>query len=203
MRATTDLGRLRTLLAGDPAPPAPADTRLAGVLVPVLAGGEPSLVFTRRTEHLSRHAGEISFPGGLRHDEDDDLARTALRETQEELGIEPSSIEVLGVLSAVHTFVSGILIVPFVGLLSAPPSYRPNDAEIAEVLEFALADLDAAEAHLELPRGDHVSRGYAYEMPGATIWGATAFILHDLLETIRDDRRSGSMRSEPTKGERA
>lgn len=191
MPATTDLGRLRTLLAGDPSPPLPPDTRPAGVLVPVLSAGEPALVFTRRTEHLSRHAGEISFPGGLQHDEDHDLAATALRETAEELGIAPSTVDVLGALPAVHTFVSGILIVPFVGVLRDPPAYRPNEAEIAEVLEFALADLDAAEAHVEFPRGDHVYRGYAYEMPGATIWGATAFILHDLLDTIRAGRRAG------------
>jgi 8-oxo-dGTP pyrophosphatase MutT (NUDIX family) len=175
----------RSLLTGDPAPEPPAGSRPAGVLVPVVSGPEPTLVFTRRTEHLSRHAGEISFPGGLPHDGDEDLRATALRETQEELGIEPSAVEVLGALSPVHTFVSAILIVPFVGSLVARPAYRPNPAEIDEVLEFGVADLDAAEAIVELPRGDRVYRGYAYEMPNATIWGATASIVHDLLETIR------------------
>jgi 8-oxo-dGTP pyrophosphatase MutT (NUDIX family) len=192
MPAATDIGRWRTLLVGDPSAEPPPGSRPAGVLVPVVAAPEPTLVFTRRTEHLSRHAGEISFPGGLRHDEDDDLRATALRETYEELGIEPSSVEVLGALAPVHTFVSAILIVPFVGSLSTPPTYRPNPAEIDEVLEFALADLDAAEAIVEFPRGDRVHRGYAYEMPNATIWGATAFIVHDLLETIRTGGRPGT-----------
>jgi 8-oxo-dGTP pyrophosphatase MutT (NUDIX family) len=191
MPSATDLGRLGTRLGGgDPSPAPPPGSRLAGVLVPIIAERDPTLVLTRRTEHLSRHAGEISFPGGLRHEEDLDLRATALRESREELGIEPSAVEVLGSLSPVHTFVSAILIVPFVGILSAPPAYRPNGAEIAEVLEFALDDLDAAESLVEFPRGDQVYRGYAYEMPGATIWGATAFIMHELLETIRADRRS-------------
>jgi 8-oxo-dGTP pyrophosphatase MutT (NUDIX family) len=191
MRALTDLGRLRMSLTGDPSPAPPPDTRLAGVLVPLVLGEPLTAVFTRRTEHLSRHAGEISFPGGLRHDEDDDLRATALRETREELGLDPVAVDVLGVLPSVHTFVSGILIVPFVGVLEQRPAFRPNDAEIAEVLEFALLELDRAESLVEFPRDGRVYRGYAYEMPNATIWGATARILHDLFEAMRADARAG------------
>ena len=197
MPALTDPGRLRAVLDGDPSPaPPPPDTRLAGVLVPLIEppadGDAPSLVLTRRTEHLSRHAGEISFPGGMRHEDDADLAATALRETEEELGVDPASVEVLGALPAVHTFVSGILIVPFVGRLAERPAFRPNAAEIDEVLEFDLRRLASAEALVEFPREGHVYRGYAYEMPNATIWGATARILHDLLERVRDDRGPGT-----------
>jgi 8-oxo-dGTP pyrophosphatase MutT (NUDIX family) len=185
MRAATDLDALRGSLARGADPVPPPDARLAGVLVPILGGDDPSAIFTRRTENLSRHAGEISFPGGLRHDEDDDLRATALRESEEELGIEPSLVEVLGSLPPVHTFVSGILIAPFVGALRERPSLVPNEAEIDEVLEFRLSELDRAEAIVEFPRDGHVYRGFAYEMPGATIWGATARILHDLLEITR------------------
>jgi 8-oxo-dGTP pyrophosphatase MutT (NUDIX family) len=185
MPAITDLARLRARLDADPEPVPPPDTRLAGVLVPVIDGARPSAVFTRRTEHLSRHAGEISFPGGMRHDEDPDLLVTALRETEEELGIDPGAVEILGVLPAVHTFVSSILIVPFVGALANRPVFRPSEAEIAQVLEFGLDELDRAEALVEFPREGHVYRGYAYEMPDATIWGATARILHDLLDALR------------------
>jgi 8-oxo-dGTP pyrophosphatase MutT (NUDIX family) len=176
---------LRGRLDSHPRPVPPADTRLAGVLVPVIGTDRASVVFTRRTEHLSRHAGEISFPGGLRHDDDLDLRATALRETREELGLDPSGVEVLGALPPVHTFVSAILVVPFVGALAGRPAFEPNEAEIDEVLEFSLADLDAAEALVEFPRDGHVYRGYAYEMPGATIWGATAMMLHELLERVR------------------
>lgn len=161
--------------------PGPGD-RLAGVLVPVVDGS--AVVFTRRSEHLPRHPGEISFPGGIRHDEDRTIAETALRETQEELGIPPRAVEVLGALPPVHTFVSGILIVPFVGLLRDRPAYRPNDGEIAEVLEYGLDELARAETEVEWRRDGGVYRGYAYEMGTTTIWGATARILHGLLEVV-------------------
>jgi 8-oxo-dGTP pyrophosphatase MutT (NUDIX family) len=198
MRATLDVADLRSRLDADPHPTPAPDTRLAGVVVPMFGGRPPSIVFTRRTEQLSRHAGEISFPGGLRHDGDADLRATALRETQEELGLDPTAVDVLGALPPVHTFVSAILIVPFVGSIAGRPSIRPNDAEIAEVLEFPLADLDAAESLVEFPRNGRVHRGYAYEMPGATIWGATARILHDLLVTLRTEPGTASTRGRRT-----
>jgi len=91
-------GRLATTLDPDPVPePGPRDL-LAAVLIPIVEGTEPSVVFTRRTDHLSRHAGEISFPGGLRHAEDATLEDTAVRETEEELGLARASVDVLGAL---------------------------------------------------------------------------------------------------------
>src|SRR2546423_784250 len=96
-------GRLRETIRASLAPayevrePA-AGRQPAAVLVPVVEGPEPSIVFTKRTEHLSRHPGEISFPGGMRHAEDPDLLSTALRETEEELGLSPDRVEVLGTL---------------------------------------------------------------------------------------------------------
>jgi 8-oxo-dGTP pyrophosphatase MutT (NUDIX family) len=190
----TDLHeRLGAALEPDPAHrPAPGD-RLAGVLVPVVGGG--SLVLTKRSDALSRHAGEISFPGGIRHDEDATAADTALRETEEELGIAPREVEILGALPPVHTFVSGILIVPFVGLLAGRPAFRPNPGEIAEVLEYPLEALAGAEHEVEWSRADVVYRGYAYEMGDHTIWGATARIVHSFLEIIGrdgDDRRESA-----------
>lgn len=184
-RMPSDL-RSRLLNALDPSPvpePAPGD-RLAGVLLPLLTGKEPSLVFTLRTDHLPRHAGEISFPGGIEHAEDADLRATALRETREELGIGPEAVEVLGALRPVHTHVSGILVVPFVGMLEARPAFHPNEEEIAEVLEFPISRLAAVEAVVELPVDDHVYRGWAYEVDGHTIWGATARILHEFLDVV-------------------
>jgi 8-oxo-dGTP pyrophosphatase MutT (NUDIX family) len=152
------------------------------VLLPLV---EDRLVLTRRTEHLSRHPGEISFPGGLAQDEDVDLATTALRETQEELGLAPEEVEVLGALAPVHTFVSSILIVPFVGMVSADPVFAPSEAEIAEVLAYPLDELTAAETTVEWPKDGQVYRGFAYPMPdGNTVWGATAAILHQLLERL-------------------
>ena len=184
----TDLRRRLTgALERDPSPAVPPDTRLAGVLLPLVASPEPSLIFTRRSEDLSRHAGEISFPGGLQHEGDGGLAATALRETEEELGVEAAEIDVVGALPPVHTFVSGILIVPFVGILDVRPRLSPNAGEIAEVLEYPLEELVAAEQTVEFPRDGHVYRGFAYEMGSNTIWGATARILHDLIQIVREE----------------
>jgi 8-oxo-dGTP pyrophosphatase MutT (NUDIX family) len=183
---------LRSFLADtlDPEPqswPGPGE-RLAAVLVPIVEGEEPWVVFTRRTDELPRHPGEISFPGGLSHPEDAAPRDTALRETEEELGLSPSEVEVLGALSPVHTFVSRILIVPFVGMLSPRPTFAPNADEIAEVLQYPLARLSDAEREVEFLRGDHIYRGFAYEMQDNTIWGATAFILHGLIESVRKEQ---------------
>ena len=172
-----------TLERSSEAVPAAGD-RLAAVLLPLVEGDR--LIFTRRAETLSRHPGEISFPGGLQHEEDADLVATALRETEEELGLPVGDVEVLGALEPVHTFVSAILIVPFVGVVSGTPSFAPSEAEIAEVLSYPVDELSAAETTVEWPRDGHVYRGSAYPMSdGNTIWGATAKILNEMIELLR------------------
>ncbi len=178
---------LSTAFDRDPAPsPGPRD-RLAAVVAPIVEAPEPSLIFTVRASDLSRHAGEISFPGGLQ-DAGETLRATALREVFEEIGVEPASIELLGALPPVHTFVSGILVVPFVGLLSDLPTFTVNDGEIAEVLTFPVARLAAVERSVEIDRGvGRVWRGFAYELDGHTIWGATGWMLHSLLEIFRQE----------------
>lgn len=171
----------------DPRPePAPGD-RLAGVLVPLLWGEPPLVAFAKRADGLSRHPGEISFPGGLEHEEDVDLRATALREAGEEIALDPGSVEILGALPPVHTFVSGILIVPFVGMVRGRPAFVPDAGEIAAVLEYPLAGLAAAEATVEWDLGEHVYRGFAYDMGDHTIWGATARILHELIAIVRKE----------------
>ncbi len=163
----------------------PAETRPAAVVVPILtAAPEPRLVFTRRTATLSRHAGEISFPGGLA-DDGESLPAAALREVDEELGVPPADVELIGVLPPVHTHVSSILIVPFVGLLRADPMFAPNAAEIADVLEFPLADLVAAGAEQEWEWEGRRFQTHVYDMSGDVIWGATARILQSLVHLLR------------------
>src|SRR5436309_10805815 len=114
----------------------PGVARPAAVLLPLVEDPDPWIVFTKRTDELPRHPGEISFPGGMRHADDRDLLATALRETHEELGMDPDRVDVVGGLSPLETFTSGTAIVPFVGVLAAEPVFTANPAEIAEVLEF-------------------------------------------------------------------
>jgi 8-oxo-dGTP pyrophosphatase MutT (NUDIX family) len=170
---------------------APPGDSLASVLVPLLVSTpDPRVVFTRRTETLSRHAGEISFPGGLA-DQGEDAASAALRETEEELGLAPADVELVGALPPVHTRVTGILIVPFVGLLAKDPRFTPNAEEIAEVLEFRLADLVERGADAEVEHEGRTLQTYVYEVDGHVIWGATARILWSLIEAINGHGRNG------------
>jgi len=190
--ATTRVPDLRGALRGGledrpPPTPAPGD-RLAAVLALILERPEPSVVFTVRASGLSRHPGEVSFPGGL-VDPGETAAEAALREAREEIGLDPGP-ELFGTLPPVHTTVSGILVVPFVGVLDDPPSFTPEDAEIGRIVVVPLADLFAAESEVlwDLPDGGSW-RGWVYEVAGITVWGATGRMVHDLLWVLRAERR--------------
>jgi 8-oxo-dGTP pyrophosphatase MutT (NUDIX family) len=184
---------LRTLDAPGPLDPAalPPDTVPAAVLAPFLgATAQPRLVFTRRTDSLRRHAGEISFPGGL-VDAGEHPAAAALREAEEELGLKPAHVELLGALPPVHTRVTGILILPFVGWLKTDPSFTPSAAEIAEVLEFPVADLLARASTAEFEYDGRRFETDVFDMGGAVIWGATARVVRSLVDLIEPDDGRG------------
>ena len=181
------LASLEAALEPHPTPSAGPGDRLAAVLALLVLEPEPSLVLTVRAAALSRHAGEISFPGGLQ-DPGETLAETALREADEEIGLDRSLPMLLGALPAVHTFVSGILVVPFVATLERAPRFTPNEHEIAEVLVFGVERLAMAERRISYDRpGGGVWRGFDYELDGHTVWGATGWMVHALLETIRKE----------------
>jgi 8-oxo-dGTP pyrophosphatase MutT (NUDIX family) len=170
------------LIAPRPDPPLPPGTPSA-VLVPILerSAGGPALLFTVRSQEVRDHKGEISFPGGVRHDEDPDLLATAIRETEEELGMRPESFEILGGLPPVHTVVSGYVIVPFVALVRGRPSLDPSPVEIAEVLELDIGDLSRVEEEVML---EAQTAWFAYTLDGHTVWGATGRIVHSFLEAM-------------------
>ncbi|HEX9891688.1 MAG TPA: CoA pyrophosphatase [Actinomycetota bacterium] len=178
---------LRSALHGflsDPRPdPSLGPGTPAAVMVPVLDLEEPSIMFTRRTDLVRDHKGEISFPGGARHAEDHDLLATALRETEEELGIRAGAFDVVGGLPPTPTIVSGFVIAPFVGLLAAPPALRPSEEEIAEVLDLPIRTLRHVEREVPAPGGLHPTM-YSYEVDGSLVWGATGRILHSFLEIL-------------------
>jgi 8-oxo-dGTP pyrophosphatase MutT (NUDIX family) len=160
--------------------------KASAVLAPLLfKDGQIHLLFTRRTEHLEHHRGEISFPGGARHPEDANLIATALRETEEEMGIAPADVQILGQLDdfvSVHNY----HVVPYVGLIPSPYRYRINSGEIAEIFEIPLQRLrDPAIFHKE--NWQEHGRVYPicfYTLAECQIWGLTAAILRQLLKRI-------------------
>jgi 8-oxo-dGTP pyrophosphatase MutT (NUDIX family) len=148
------------------------------VLVPVVdRGDELTVLFTRRTSHLHDHAGQISFPGG-RAEADESALDTALRETAEEIGLDPQRIEVLGTLSEYLT-VTGYRVTPVVGLVNPPFDLQPDTFEVAEIFEVPLAFfLDPANHQRNRVIAEGLERHY-YAMPYGPyyIWGATAGML--------------------------
>jgi 8-oxo-dGTP pyrophosphatase MutT (NUDIX family) len=178
---------LRTRLAASA--PEPAPTRLSGeteaaVLVPLyVRDDELHAVFTKRREDLRRHPGEISFPGGRRDHPDEALATTALREAEEEIGLTPDEVDVLGTLAPVSTFVTGYLIYPHVGLIE-PIAWRPSPNEVELVLELPLHALVSGYAIRPMTRRGFTFETDTYIVGDHLIWGATARILGDLLERL-------------------
>ena len=159
----------------------------AAVLLPLYGWPDsPGLVFTERRADMRRHAGEISFPGG-RHDEADaDLATTALREAEEEIGLDPARVELGERLPATKTFVTGYRIHPFVGRIPRPGELdlQPNPDEVETLLAFSLDALREGYAIRRLLRRGIPIHTPTYEVEGHQIWGATARILADLLDQL-------------------
>jgi 8-oxo-dGTP pyrophosphatase MutT (NUDIX family) len=164
--------------------PVPQGLRPAGVLVPLrLLGGEPTLVLARRTERVPHHKGQICFPGGSRDPGDRDLLDTAMRESQEELGIRAADVELLGAMEPVPT-VTGFFIQPFLAGIPADARFLLDEFEIAEVFDAPLSvftDLSRYRAAETVFLGKPY-QVYFLDYGPHTIWGATARILHNLAE---------------------
>jgi 8-oxo-dGTP pyrophosphatase MutT (NUDIX family) len=177
--------RLKDALAARvPARPAVPGARAAAVLVPLVGEGGPGLILTRRTETLPSHRGQISFPGGSL-DAGETAEAAALREAQEEIGLDPSFVRVLGELDGTPTFVSGYVITPVVGWLDRRPALRPNPAEVAAIIEVPIASL-TEEIRVE-PGFVHDRRSYpteAWIYGENVIWGVTARLLRMFLHTL-------------------
>ncbi len=157
----------------------------AAVLVGIREGVQPRLVFTVRTDHLQAHAGQVAFPGGRSEPEDGDALATALRESEEEIGLDRSLVTPLGYLDRFET-ISGFCITPVVAKIASHARLYPAPDEVAEVFEVPLAFLlDPA----NLRRYTMEFRGHQRPMvefvhAGHRIWGATAAMLCNLLQRM-------------------
>jgi 8-oxo-dGTP pyrophosphatase MutT (NUDIX family) len=162
--------------------------RNAAVLIPIIDRPEAmTVLFTRRTEHLSNHAGQVSFPGGRAEPHDEGPVETALRETEEEIGLDRSFVDIVGALGGYET-VTRFMIMPVVGVVKPGFDLKIDDNEVAEVFEVPLTFLlDPAnhEIHSRIWQGK--PRSY-FQMcyDGHRIWGATARMVVILSEAMRD-----------------
>jgi 8-oxo-dGTP pyrophosphatase MutT (NUDIX family) len=157
----------------------------AAVLVPMYVdSGNLHAVFTKRRDDLSRHAGEISFPGGRQDFPDEDLRLTALREAQEEIGLHPDDVELVGALPPVGTFVTNYKIHPFVGVIRPGHDWTPQPTEVEVILELSVPDLIAGHEMQRLVRKGVPFRTPTYTVGGHLIWGATGRIVQLLLERL-------------------
>lgn len=165
---------------------APEGLLPAGVLAPVFeAEGELRMLFTQRTMHLKDHQGQISFPGGVRDAGDRDLLATALRETEEEIGLAPEQVEILGDLRPVNT-TTGYFIHPFVALIPHPYDFRLNHHEVKRLFFFPVAAFAQPE---RWSAGPYTCRGRTFQVfcwknQDTVIWGATARMVLDLLHRL-------------------
>jgi 8-oxo-dGTP pyrophosphatase MutT (NUDIX family) len=190
-RSRTELARALRAVLLDAAEAASLDVhgRIdAAVLVPLyVSGGELHAVFTRRRDHLRRHPGEISFPGGRQDDDETDLRLTALREAEEEIGLPARAVELVGALQPTPTIATNYAVYPFVGLIEPGREWLLSANEVAEVMEVPLRALREGYERRRLLRRGVPFRTDVYVVGEDVIWGATARMVSDLLERLPDD----------------
>lgn len=156
-------------------PPASSDDRL-----------DINLVLTRRHKRLTKHAGQVSLPGG-RQDQGESLQATAVRETSEEIGVHAGDIEILGEMNPVYIPPSDFTVSPFVGWHANQPSFVRSEREVDEIIEVSLRHLLApetmVEGEVEIPGGSTLRVPY-YQVENHQVWGATALILGEFIERL-------------------
>jgi 8-oxo-dGTP pyrophosphatase MutT (NUDIX family) len=182
-RRRLSLAQVRERCAALPPPQPPPfempGSRPAAVLVPLFeADGEAHVILTKRPDTMPSHQGEISFPGGgLRAGVDASLQDAALREAEEEIGLPPAAVEVVAELDTLATVGSRFTITPFVGLIDPLPPLVPHPGEVVRILEVPLSELLEDDAFHEEYWGSPDRAISFFELPGETVWGATARVL--------------------------
>jgi 8-oxo-dGTP pyrophosphatase MutT (NUDIX family) len=168
----------------------PEGARIAAALLLLYPRDKDVAVpLTVRASGLARHAGQISLPGGAT-DPGEGLAAAALREASEEIGVDPSTVRVLGELTPVHVIVSGFTLHPIVGVTDVRPAFIAAPGEVEEIVEVSLNELRDAS---RIRKGSHVREGVAIEYPyfdlaGHQVWGATAMVLGEFVCLLDDVR---------------
>lgn len=160
----------------------------AGILVPVTDDpGNPEMIFTLRSEHLSTHSGQVAYPGGKRDPGDLSLAATALRETHEEIGLPPDQVEIISPLGQVMSR-HGILVTPYVGVVPEEHPLEPNPGEIDSVFRVPLSFFleDRRERTDALPFQNQTIHVPCYRWERYQIWGLSAVVLVDFLNAVYD-----------------
>jgi len=157
-----------------------ANLKASAVLIPLFDRvGQYHVLFTERSDEVVFHKGQVCFPGGTYQPSDANLVQTALRESAEEIGLQPEDVEILGQLDDITTFTSDYVISPFVGLIPHPYSFKPDRREIKEIFAVPLSFF--------LDEANFKQDSYAYEYEGHLIWGATARILRQLIGLLRSE----------------
>lgn len=148
--------------------------------------GELKTVFIKRAEYDGIHSGQVSLPGGVYENVDGNMQNTALRETQEETGLSPDNIRVIGTLTSLHIPVSNYLVYPFVGFCANEPEFHPDPVEVSYLIETSITELLKPENRKKkiMTIGDSAIEIPYFDIEGNHIWGATAMIISEFLEVI-------------------
>jgi len=157
----------------------------AAVLVPLTRSATPELLLTLKAQGLSTHSGEVAFPGGMRDPEDPDLAFTALRESQEEVGLNPAVVEIAGPLSPLLSR-HGLKVTPYVGMIPDQLGYHANEAEIDSIFSVPL-EFFVTDPRQTTHRLDYLGQSWyvpSYTYADYKIWGLTAVMVVELMNVI-------------------
>ena len=154
--------------------------KASAVLMPIFYDrGEYHVLFTERSDEVVFHKGQVCFPGGTQEPSDSSLLQTALREAEEEIGLEAKDIEILGELDDIVTVVTSYVISPFVAFIHHPSSLKTDGREVKGTFSVPLAFL--------MDEANFNQDSYAYEYEGHIIWGATARILRQFVDLLKSD----------------